>query len=152
MNRLTDRIRNVVNKRPAAKTDDDDAEGGESASGTENPTTSSMKAVMKTKKTVMKTCMKKSMTTTNASDNTYCDLAFVSQETLPPRYFGCVTIYTSKAAQMWRLKPGHGRRDELCSKFGNDIKTKKSQWAKLAKTARDMDKDPGKYEAQARYR
>ena len=51
-------------------------------------------------------------------------LIYKAKEILP-RYFGCVTIYTDVQLNLWRVKPGKGRRDE--KKFSRSP----ANWEKL---------------------
>ena len=45
-----------------------------------------------------------------------------------PRYYGEQTIYTDTIKQVWRIKPGCGRRDHKMIAFG---KKPREQWAKV---------------------
>ena len=53
-------------------------------------------------------------------------LNYISKNVVPPRHFGCVTIYTDALHNQWRVKPGVGRRDEV--KFPRNP----ASWRKLA--------------------
>eukprot|EP00959_Pyramimonas_sp_CCMP1952_P177092 3701443-Pyramimonas_sp.AAC.1 len=55
-------------------------------------------------------------------------------------------------ARTWRAKPGGGRRDDWAFNWGPDLSSKKAQWAKVVAWAKDIVKNPKKYEARARYR
>jgi len=52
-----------------------------------------------------------------------------------PRYYGSVSIYTSLAESLWRVKPGPGRRDELKFKFNT---APRIQWAALVKHVKSL--------------
>ena len=45
-----------------------------------------------------------------------------------PRYLDHVTVYSSKAKKMWRVKPGCGRKDEKLIPWATDPRVK---WEKV---------------------
>ena len=55
-----------------------------------------------------------------------------------PRHYGSVTIYTSLADSLWRVKPAPGRRDEMKFKFNTNPRV---QWAALVKHVKSLPQE-----------
>ena len=63
-----------------------------------------------------------------------------------------MTIYATGQARKGRVKPGLGRRDDWCFHWGQNAESMKAAWTRLVTLVKDINKNPSKYEARAKYR
>lgn len=57
---------------------------------------------------------------------------------MPPRYYGCVTIYSDLGRKKWRVKPRMGERIDVKFTWSPEPKDNREQWATLVKHVKSL--------------
>ena len=57
---------------------------------------------------------------------------------LPPRYYGCVTIYSDLGRKTWRVKPRPRERIDVKFKRRPEPKDNREQWENLVKHVKSL--------------